>query len=470
MIPAATPPDKPPPQSRALVLQPGERVASRRLQVISEFQPDAVEIEERVPPRVAFLTLYMLMLLIAAAILWASVSLVDKIVVAPGKLITTQPNVVVQPLETSVIRAIEVAVGDTVRKGQTLARLDPTFTQSDMDQLQSKAFSLEARIKRLEAELAGMVYAPTINARPDELLEARVFVQRTAYYVAQMQNFEQQIARADANLATTRAEQAILKQRQERVLEIEKMRGDLYKSQSGSRLNLLLSEDARLGIEANLARIAGNLIELQHAREKAQAEQRAFVGEFGRSAVEQLVEAHNQYKATSEELKKAKLRQHLVVLSSPTDAVVLDVAQRSIGSVVREAEPLFTLVPIDVPIEAEVTIEARDIGQIGVGQLVRLKLDAFPFQQHGTAMGLVRVISNDAFPVDPKGDRAPRMPSLSYRARIEVTDTNLRAIPKTFRLIPGMTVAAEIKIGHRSVISYFLDPLIRGLDESIREP
>lgn len=470
MSPADSTPDAPRSDSKALVLRPKERADSGGLQVISEFQSDAVEIEERVPPKIAFLTLYLLALLIIAAITWAWLSSVDKIVVAPGKLITTQPNVVVQPLETSVIRAVEVAVGDTVRKGQTLARLDPTFTQSDMDQLQSKAFGLEARIKRLEAELSGQDYAPVTHVRADELLEARVFTHRKAYYVAQMQNFQQQVARADANIETSRAEQAVLKQRLERLQEIERMRTELYETKSGSRLNLLLSEDARLGLEANLARIAGNLIELQHAREKALAEQQAFVGEFGRSAVEQLVEAYNLHKATSEELKKAKLRQHLVVLTSPTDAVVLDIAQRSIGSVVREAEPLFTLVPLDVPIEGEVMIDAKDIGQIGVGQVVRLKLDAFPFQKHGTAMGLVRVISNDAFPVDPKSDRIPRNPSLSYRARIEVTETNLRAIPKAFRLIPGMAVSAEIKIGQRSVISYFLDPLIRGLGESIREP
>jgi HlyD family secretion protein len=33
-----------------------------------------------------------------------------------------------------------------------------------------------------------------------------------------------------------------------------------------------------------------------------------------------------------------------------------------------------------------------------------------------------------------------------------------------------MTVTAEIKVGRRTVISYFLYPLLRGLDDSIREP
>ena len=37
-------------------------------------------------------------------------------------------------------------------------------------------------------------------------------------------------------------------------------------------------------------------------------------------------------------------------------------------------------------------------------------------------------------------------------------------------LLPGMTVTAEIKVGTRTIISYFLYPLLRGLDDSIREP
>ena len=57
-----------------------------------------------------------------------------------------------------------------------------------------------------------------------------------------------------------------------------------------------------------------------------------------------------------------------------------------------------------------------------------------------------------------------------YKARIEVTSTKLRDVPTSFRLIPGMTVTAEINAGERTILSYFLYPLLRGLDESIREP
>jgi HlyD family secretion protein len=155
------------------------------------------------------------------------------------------------------------------------------------------------------------------------------------------------------------------------------------------------------------------------------------------------------------------------VLEAPADAIVLDVAQRSVGSVMKEAEPLYTLVPLNSPLEAEVLVEGRDIGQVKTASLTRVKLEAWPFQKHGTLEGQVRTLSEDVFSPDPKkeGEARPH-----YKARIKLTSAELRNVPDHFRLIPGMAVTAEIKIGDRSVISYFLYPLLRGLDESIREP
>lgn len=441
-----------------------------RIALLSEFQPDAVEIEERPPPRIARLTLYAVTALIGSAVAWACVSVVDEIAVAPGKLVTTGSNLVVQPLETSVIRSLEVGVGDIVHPGQTLARLDATFTQADVEQLQTKIETLDSRIDRLEAELGGRSYTAGSNARPDEVLQARQFAQRKAFFESQIRNFDEQIRRAAANLATGKNEEAVLKQRLGTLREIETMRTTLLESKSGSLLNYLQSRDTRLDIEANLARITGGLIETQHGIEKAKAERQSFIEEFRRQALDQLVEARDQRKGASEELKKASLRQRMVMMTAPAEAVVLDIASRSIGSVVREAEPLFTLVPLNVPIEVEATIDAKDIGRIGVDQAVRIKFDSFPFQKHGTASGIVRTISQDAFSPDTKNDRAGKSGLPFYRARIQLTDTNLRALPPTFRLIPGLTVVAEIKSGQRSVISYFLYPLLRGLDESIREP
>lgn len=441
-----------------------------RSAVIAEFQPDAVELEERVPPRIARLTLYGVTALIAAAVLWASLSSIDEVVIAPGKLVTTEPTIIVQPLETSIIRSIDVAAGDVVRAGQTLATLDATFSQSDVDQQRAKFAALDAQVKRLEAELAGTDFAAAAGGSPDERLQVQLFEQRRAFRLAQLENFEQQIAGQAATIAAGKDQEAILLRRRDGLAQIEAAREELYKRETGSLLSLLGSRDARLDIEATLAQLHGKATEAVHARAKLEADRQAFIEDFRRETVERLVELRSQRDTVGEEVKKMELRRNMVALTAPADAVVLDLAQRSVGSVVREAEPIVTLVPLDVPLEAEVSINSRDIGRVEVAEQTRIKFDAYPFQKFGTAQGTIRTISRDAFAPDPKGGPADPAAQPFFRARVLLEHTGLSTAGKAVRLLPGMAVTAEIKVGRRTVISYFLYPLLRGLDDSIREP
>lgn len=461
----ATAPHAPAPRRRLL-----RRTTHAKLPAVSEFQSDAVEVEERAPPRIARITLYCVVALIVAAIVWASVSRVDTIVTAQGKLIATSPNVVIQPLETSVVREIHVRPGDAVRQGQRLATLDPTFSQADVDQLRTRVAALEATINRLTAEVNGHDFVVANPGDPDEVLQGKLFHQRKAHYETSLRNYDAQIASAKANLTTSKNEEATLLQRLETLRSIEAMRATLADKELGSRLNLLLSRDARLEVDNNLARVRGGQVDFAHRVEKAQADQQLFIEDFRRTAYQELVDTLAKRNSAIEELKKAELRRQLIVLTAPVDAVVLEIANRTVGSVAREAETLFMLVPRDIHLQAEVNVDGKDIGQVAVGQSVRLKFDAFPFQKFGTGSGTVRVVSQDSFTPDPKVDGQRSMSAPYYRVLIDVADTRLRAQPAQFQMIPGMTVTAEMKVGRRSVISYFLYPLLRGLDESIREP
>jgi hemolysin D len=446
-------------------------------QIVSEFQPDAVEIEERNPPRMTRITLYLVVALVAAAVTWASLSTVDEIVTAHGKLITTTPTLVVQPLETSVIREIHVAVGDVVRRGQALATLDPTFSKADLDALRAKIAAFDATIERLEAELDTREFVARDPANTEVAVQARLYTRRKGYYQASLNNYDAQISSLQAELDTSKSESTLTGKRLETLRSIEAMRSELMRNETGSRLNFLLSQGARLEVEDSLSHMRGDQVDLGHKIEKARADREVFIEDFRRKALEELVDTLAKRSAAAEELKKAELRQHMIVLTTPVDAVVLEIAHRSIGSVVREAETLFSLVPREAALQAEVNVDSKDIGEVSMGQPVRIKFDAFPFQKHGTGSGTVRVISGDAFAPETGSARADRVPREApnsspsyYRVLIDPNDMRLRGLPDGFQMIPGMTLTAEMKVGSRRVISYFLYPLLRGLDESIREP
>lgn len=438
--------------------------------IISEFQSDAVEIEERAPPRVARITLYSVVALIFAMVAWASLSSVETIVTARGKLIAINPNVAVQPLETSIIREIKVKVGDVVSKGQPLAILDPTFSQADTDQLRTRVAALDAAIRRLQAELSGGDYVAEDTSNPDQLLQEKLFRQRRAFYETSLRNYDAQIASAQANLKAGEDEEALLRQRLETLQSIETMRGSLMDKQVGSRLNFLLSKDARLEVENNLARVVGSEADFKHRVEKARADRQVFADDFRRTAYQELVDTRAKQNSAAEDLKKAERRRQLTVMTAPVDAVVLEIANRTVGSVVREAETLFVLVPRDAPLQAEVNVEGKDIGQVSIGQPVRIKFDAFPFQKYGTGAGTVSVVSKDSFASETKSDGSRHAIPAYYRVLVDIDKVRLRGQPAQFQMMPGMELTAEMKVGDRRVISYFLYPLLRGLDESIREP
>ena len=448
-------------------------VTPARQPAILEFQADAIELEERKPPMLARLTLYAVVACIGCAVYWASVSHIDEIVVAPGKVVTTDPVLVVQPLETSVIRSIDVKAGDIVHKGQPLATLDPTFPASDVDQLQAKIAGFDAQIARLEAEIAGKLYVAPADPTADEVTQASLAEQRAAFFTARLNDFDAQIAHAQAMAAADNAQVAVLDQRLAGLQEIDDMHASLAKTGSGSRLTYLQGRDVSLDTQTTLSQVRGDLVESQKTAEQARAQRQTFIEDYRRTSMETLIDLKDKQAGASEELKKALLRKSMAVMVAPADAAVLDIAQRSIGSVVKEAEPLFSLVPLNVPLEAEVSVAARDIGHLALNDPARIKFDAFPFQKHGTLEGKVLSISQDSFSPQSgsgSGGDSPAPAAPYYKVRIALGPMQLKALPENFRLLPGLTVEAEINAGDRSVISYFLYPLLRGLDESLHEP
>jgi HlyD family secretion protein len=445
---------------------------------VLEYQTDAIEIETRKPPALARITLYAVVLFIGAAIYWASVSDIDEIVVAPGKLITTEPTLVVQPLETSVIRSIAVQPGDVVKKGQLLAILDPTFSKADVDQLTAHLATLDAQIARIRAELADQPYVIPATPSADEATQAQLYQQRAAAYRAKIGDYDAQISHAEATLASSLDQERVLEQRIAGLGQIDDMRSALAATGNGSKLNYLQSRDVNLDTQVTLSSMRGTEQEARMMVRQLTAERQNYIEDYRRQSLEQLVDLSDKRASAAEDLRKAQLRQAMALLTSPADAAVLDVAQRSIGSVATAAEPLFTLVPLNVPLEAEVSVAARDIGHLAQGNAARIKFDAFPFQKYGTISGTVTSISHDSFASQPPGPSATGStggagkPSdiAFYKVHLSLGATPLHNLPSNAHLMPGMTIQVEIDAGKRSIMSYFLYPLIRGLDESLHEP
>ncbi len=165
----------------------------------------------------------------------------------------------------------------------------------------------------------------------------------------------------------------------------------------------------------------------------------------------------------SKELDKAQTRAHQQYLTAPISGVVQQLAVHTVGGVVTPAQQLMVVAPVEGGnLEIEAFIENKDIGFVEENQPAEIKVESFPFTRYGVIEGKVLSLSRDAVPLEKVG--------YVYAARVSMARSSMRVEnDKDVTLTPGMTVTVEIKTGSRRLIEYFLSPLLRGVQESIRE-
>ena len=446
------------------------------------YQSESAEFLERPAPLRARLTIFAFAALLVTAVVASSVLRINRVVSSTfGEIVTTQSTQVVQALDASIIKTIDVREGEQVKAGQLLATLDPTFAAADVGTLRDQLASLDAQIARCEAELAGKPFVATADSGPSALryaaLQRSYYEQRKGQYDAQVHSYDEQIAQVNATIAKTKNDQSRYGDRAKLAGEVEQMRATLAANQVGSRLNLLAATDQKTDLLRQLEFDSNSLVEAQHQLASATATKRAFTQQWLAQTSQELVTARNQRDTAQQQFEKAVRHQDLVKIYAQEDAVVLKMAKLSVGSVLKEGDSFAYLAPLHSPVEAEVRITPRDVGHIRAGDPVMIKLDPFNFVEHGSAEGQVRWISEGAFTTDDNGSpvtsssagaTTPGAPY--YKARIALTNTNLRNVPETFRLIPGMTLTADISIGTRSVLMYLISGTLQGMGEAMREP
>ena len=434
---------------------------------VVEYLPDADEIERSAVPRLAQFTVHVLVLALVVFLVWSCVSELDEVVTAQGRLSSPLPNVVVQPLETSIVKTVDVRVGQVVKQGELLATLDATFAQADESQLQIRLASLETQIQGLEAELSGDLAKGTLPQNPDQQLQANLLVERRASYRAQQLRLSENMSKLRAALYTNRNDQQLVQSRLKSVKEIESMQEKMVAQKYGAPLQLLEAQQRTKEVEREVEQTRSHEQELRREYAALEAEKLGFEKNWRQKAMEELLGVTRERDALQQQIQKADKRSQLVALHAPVDAVVLDIAKLSPGSIVQGAETFFTLVPLNTTLEAEVQINSMDVGYIKKGDKVHIKLDAFPFQRHGTLDGTIRTVSEDAFKRDSNAKGAL---DAYYVSRITLAGNQLTNMIESSRLLPGMTLNAEIVVGKRTIISYLAWPLTKGLDEAVREP
>jgi HlyD family secretion protein len=434
--------------------------------VVNGFKPDAVAIEEAPVSVTANAALYTVGALLAAAVIWSLVGTLDRIVVAPGKIATRAPSLVMQPYTTSRILSLDVKAGDHVVKGQVLARFDPTFSEADVSSLQQKVDSLTAMTERLEAQLRGQSFTAGPDAGAARITQAQIFEQERNTYDAELSQRDARLAQIESQIQVDQSSIPGIRSQLGMANEVNNMYERLRRQQAAATLDILRSQSSLIDAQNRLHNTEGDLVKYQQQHAEIVQERQAFIDKWRSDHNHDLVEARQNLAEAVENLNKANRMQDFSQLTAPVDGTVQEVAERSSGSVLREAETLMTLVPDTADLYIEANVASRDISYLKLGDSVRIKLESYPFQRFGTLNGTLTVISPDSAVLKEGEDESKRV----YHVQVRLNENLGQLAARNIHVKPGLVASAEIKTGGQTIAAYILHPVLRIGDEAMREP
>jgi len=444
---------------------------------LAEFLPAALEIQHAPANPLAKWLGRSLIVLFTLGVVWAMTGEVNIVASAEGKIIPSSRVKQIQPHEKAVVKAILVHEGEHVEQGQALIELDSTLTGADENRLQSELHNANLNLA-LNTALLDILVLTTKQQRglkkdsvtlklddgiteQEKQLYQQLVWQQWQQYRAQCQVLKNTLTKNLSEQATTRE---VIKKFEQTLPIIEKRtsnHNDLYQQGAVSEAEVLQLEQQRIEQTQDLAAERQRLKQLKAAATEVNEQLNTLKAQTKVETLTSISELERQTDTLHEELAKATDLNAKQMLHAPVSGQVQELAINTVGGVVTAAQQLMLIVPDEQQLEVEVFLENNDIGFVQEGMEAEIKIHTFPFTKYGLIEGEVTTVSNDATVDEERG--------LIYGMHLLMKSNTIHVKGRDVKLMPGMAVTAEVTTGTRRIIEFFLAPLLRYKDESIRE-
>lgn len=394
---------------------PGQKPAVEPLDIKPEGEP-------KLPS--SSLVIWILACLFLCLLAWAWYFKLDEVSAGSGKVVPSAKEQVVQSLEGGILVQLNVREGDIVEKGQVLAQLDRTKSESFVNESASKLRAALATSARLSAEVNG-----SRLEFPAEVMEDADLVRtETQLYKSRKEALNSTLAGIAQALALIRNELALTE--------------PLVERGAASAVEVL-----RLKRQAN---------ELQNKADDARSQ-------YYVKAREELARANAEVEAQRSVTQAREDSLTRLTFVSPVRGIVKEVAVTTLGGVVPPNGKLMQIVPMDDQLLVEARISPRDVAFIHPGQVAMVKITAYDYAIYGGLKGRVTTISPDTIQDDVKRDQ------YYYRVYIRTEEDFLtNKAGKKFPIVPGMIATVDIHTGSKTILDYLIKPFNRA-SEALRE-
>lgn len=425
---------------------------------------DTAHIEEELIPGFVRPMLDLVAIAVILFFLWASLTHITEVARAQGEIIPIGQAKVVQHLDGGVIQEISVEERLLVQEGQELLRIDGTQATADLRQMDARLVALRLRAERLNAfaEDRKPNFAPLAGSHADLLADQQtVYHAQVATRNSTLSILDQQIDQQRRRIAQQKDLLSSSKRQQQLTGELSGMRENLASRRLVNRTVLLETRRAKVTADGEVTRIQQDIGVSQ--QELAELENRRIdtLNQLRRDAQSEMGTVGTEIAEVEEAMRHLKSKVDRLVVRAPHRGYVQELNVMTVGQVVQPGALLMRIVPDNIPLEAEVRIQPKDVGYIRVNQKVNLRVTSYDYSRYGFATGTLRRVSASSTVGD---DKKPY-----YRGWVTLTHPYVGKTPGRNMLQSGMGVEAEILTGNKTLLSYLSKPIIDVVTRSFHE-
>lgn len=427
---------------------------------VYEFKPVLCEIENSPVSPLGRFTFWTIVLLIIITIIGLFVAKIDIVVSASGIVIPDGEAKVIQNLETGVVKNILVKEGDFVKKGDILIEIDSSSTEAQLNSTNKDLEYKYLETQQIEAT-SKKINLNFDNSNSDfetmKELQKKINVESLSVLRAEILAQEHEIQNLILQLNSNKSKRRDL---------------DFQLNLAKEKLKAL-SDVADIVAYNQILKAQEQVNNLIESVQQVDAEKQILLNQIEAcknniSKIESSFNLKNYLELSNLEKDVNNLISHKKVIEysnkyqkivAPCDGYIDKLNVHTVGGIVPVAHELIFLTPKDAPLLIKADVVNKDVGFVKTGMPVLIKIDAFDFQKYGTISGVVKTISKNSMKDEVLGS--------VYEVFIKPDKYYLEQNGSQQKISTGMTLNAEIQIGKRSVIEFFVYPLIKYFDEGL---
>ncbi len=456
------------------------------------------ELLDGLPRRWTRSMLYFLVGFTAIALPWAMFSQVDETGSARGRL---EPKEAIRRLDAAVagtVVAVGAKEGETVKTGQLLVEIESDVLQTELQQAKNKLEGQLNRLTQLELVKNQMMLAVQAQEQQNQaqaLAKIAQVNQAKQNLNAKRQSFNlqkweklAQLEQAKQNISSSQTAQKIARSSLNRdlqevqryrqlfrqgaiaeikVVELEKAAQDSQKLQLQAESEI---KQAKLKLKAEQSRYQAIMSQAKSDIEQAKLaldEQKSTYQSVVNAGELALLNSQTQFKEiqsqvtalkseiaqTKSQITSLKIQLNQRIVRSPVNGTIFELPFSQPGSVVQPGQIIVKIAPKTDSLILKAEMASENSGFLEVGMPVKIKFDAYPFQEYGVMTGRVNWISPDSKIKQTNQGRLE-----TFELEISLPQSYIKAGNKRINLTPGQTATAEVIIRQRRVIDFILDP------------